>query len=586
MKILTTNTTGTFGRWTRLLGALLAVVQLGFSQVILVEDFSYTAATLLTVNGWSAHSGTGTNSVAVTSPGLSYSSYLGSGIGNAALVGALGGEDVNLNFPDQAGNEKTLYFSFLVNVNDTALSRSGDYFFHSGNRTNPTTFTFFATRVFARIVSGQVNFGLSNTSTATYGASNFAKNTTYLLIVKYAINTAGNDTTSLWVISSGVPATETAAGVAEVTNTSTAGQDTIDAVALRQGSTTQPQTVVDGIRVGLDFASVTSAPVSRAQVNLGTAGDFAILAKTGVSTTGVTSITGDIGLSPAAATFITGFGLIMDASGTFSTSSLVTGKVYAADYTPPTPAKMTTAVSDMETAYTDAAGRTLPDYTELYAGDVTGKTLTRGLYKWGTGVLISAGGVTISGAETDVWIFQIAQNLTVANGAIITLSGGAQASNIFWQVAGQATLGTTAAMKGIILCQTLIEMQTGATLNGRALAQSAVTLDASTVTRPVLTTVENGLAPTGFTLAQNYPNPFNPSTMIEYSLEKPGMVSLKVYNLLGHEIATLVNGRQEAGSYTVPFNTNKGTLNLSSGVYFYRLDVGSFGLMKKLILVK
>jgi len=222
----------------------------------------------------------------------------------------------------------------------------------------------------------------------------------------------------------------------------------------------------------------------RAPIALGTAGNFVALAKTGISTTGTTSIVGDIGVSPAAATFITGFGLILDASGTFSTSSLVTGKVYAADYTPPTPAKMTTAIGDMETAYTDAAGRTLPDFTELYAGDITGKTLVPGLYKWGTGVLISGGGVTLSGGANDVWIFQIAGNLTVGNGAIVTLGGGAQAKNIFWQVAGQTTLGTTANFKGIILCQTLIAMNTGATLDGRALAQTAVTLDANVVTKP------------------------------------------------------------------------------------------------------
>jgi hypothetical protein len=217
------------------------------------------------------------------------------------------------------------------------------------------------------------------------------------------------------------------------------------------------------------------------------AGNFVILAKSGISTTGTTHITGDIGLSPAAATYITGFGLIRDSSGTYSTSdpsSLVIGKVYAADYAVPTPAKMTAAVSDMETAYTDAAGRTLPDHTELYAGDVTGKTLTPGLYKWGTGVLISAGGVTLSGGANDVWIFQIAQNLTVANAAIVTLSGGAQARNIFWQVAGKTILGTTSQFKGIILCQTLIEIQTGATLTGRALAQTAVTLDANAITAP------------------------------------------------------------------------------------------------------
>src|SRR5690606_33443103 len=142
-------------------------------------------------------------------------------------------------------------------------------------------------------------------------------------------------------------------------------------------------------------------------------------------------------------------------------SSLVNGKIYAANYAAPTPTILTTAVSDMETAYTDAAGRT-PDYTEMYAGDLTGQTLTTGVYKWGTDVLVSAGGVTISGSPTDVWIFEISGNLTVANGAIINLIGGAQAHNIFWQVAGQATLGTTSDFSGIILCQTQIDLQTGA----------------------------------------------------------------------------------------------------------------------------
>jgi hypothetical protein len=208
-----------------------------------------------------------------------------------------------------------------------------------------------------------------------------------------------------------------------------------------------------------------------------------ILAKSGISTTGTTSIVGDIGVSPIDSTAITGFGLIMDSTNTFSTSSLVTGKVYAADYTPPTPSNMTTAVSAMETAYTDAAGRTLPDATELGAGDISGKTLAPGLYKWGTGVLITSG-VTLTGGVNAVWIFQIAGDLTVGNGAIVTLSGGAQPKNIFWQVASQATLGTTANVKGIILSQTLISMNTGATLNGRALAQTAVTLDANAVTKP------------------------------------------------------------------------------------------------------
>jgi len=218
-------------------------------------------------------------------------------------------------------------------------------------------------------------------------------------------------------------------------------------------------------------------------VNLGTAGDFAILAESGVSATGVTHVTGDIGLSPLAASNITGFDQSADSSNTFSTSALVTGRIYAADYTPPTPTKMTTAVGDMHTAYTDAQTRVDPDFLNLYAGEIGGQTLVPGLYKYGTGLAISTD-VTLTGGANDVWIIQVDQDLTVANDVIVTLSGGAQAKNIFWQVAGQANLGTTADFKGIILCKTQIAFNTGAMLNGRALAQTAVTLDATTITEP------------------------------------------------------------------------------------------------------
>jgi len=230
------------------------------------------------------------------------------------------------------------------------------------------------------------------------------------------------------------------------------------------------------------FTTVASSATGPAAVNLGTAGNYVVLATSGISTTGATTIVGDLALSPAAASFITGFGLSAPPT-TYSTSALVTGSIWASDYNPPTPADLTTAVLNMQAAYTDAAGRTLPDFTELGAGDIDGLTLTPGLYKWGTGVSF-ANGVTLTGGANDVWIFQIAQNMTVGNGAIVTLSGGAQARNIFWQVAGQATLGTTSAFRGIILSQTLIAFNTGSSFTGRALAQTAVTLDAAAITQP------------------------------------------------------------------------------------------------------
>ncbi|MDO8531064.1 MAG: ice-binding family protein [Dehalococcoidia bacterium] len=284
-------------------------------------------------------------------------------------------------------------------------------------------------------------------------------------------------------------ATPTATAVPAATPTATAvpAVATPTATAVPAAATptaTAVPAVATPTATAVPAATPTPRPTplaGRAPVALGSAGNFVILAKSGISATGTTSIVGDIGVSPIDSTAITGLGLIMDSSNTSSTSSLVTGSVYAADYTAPTPSKMTTAVSDMETAYTDAAGRTLPDATELGAGDISGKALAPGLYKWGTGVIIT-NGVSLTGGANDVWIFQIAGNLAVGNGAIVTLNGGAQAKNIFWQVAGQATLETTAAFKGVILSRTLIEMKTGATLNGRALAQTAVTMDANRVT--------------------------------------------------------------------------------------------------------
>lgn len=234
-------------------------------------------------------------------------------------------------------------------------------------------------------------------------------------------------------------------------------------------------------------ALATALTGAEAPVKLGTAGNFAILSKAGVSTTGETSVIGNVGVSPIDATGITGFSLTLDATGTFSTSPLVTGNVYASDYAPPTPSNMTTAVSDMELAYADAAGRSSGDaVTELGAGDISGLTLAPGLYQWSSGLLINTD-LTLAGPSDGVWIFQIAQNLTMADGVAIILSGGARASRIFWQVAGEANLGTTSHFEGVLLSKTAIHLQTGASINGSLLAQTAVTLDAVTVRRTTAT---------------------------------------------------------------------------------------------------
>jgi hypothetical protein len=234
-----------------------------------------------------------------------------------------------------------------------------------------------------------------------------------------------------------------------------------------------------GAAAGVPFAT-TNNSTSPGAVDLGTAASFVILAKSAVSTTGTTSIVGHVGVSPAAESFLTGFSQTRDASNTFSTSSLVTGNLYAADMTSPTPTQMTTAVGDMETAYTTAAGR--PGGADLGA-NIGGLTIVPGTYTFTTNVAINTD-VTLSGGADDVWLFQLPGDLTQASGTRINLAGGALPKNIFWQTFGVADIGTTAHFEGIILSKTSITMKTGATINGRMLAQTAVTLDANDVTQP------------------------------------------------------------------------------------------------------
>lgn len=224
-----------------------------------------------------------------------------------------------------------------------------------------------------------------------------------------------------------------------------------------------------------------------AAVNLLTAGDFVIFADTGITeATGGDAITGDMGTGPGVThTAITGFALVLDGGGQFSTSSQVTGRVYAHDYSAPTPTKVTQAATDMLAAYNDAAGRTNP-VLNLSGGNLGGLTLAPGLYKWGTAVTIPVGThLTLNGGANDVWIFQITGALTTGASTTVTLTGGAKAKNIFWQVAGGVTLGASAHLEGNILSATTINLGSLASVTGRLLAQTAVNLDHVVVTKAV-----------------------------------------------------------------------------------------------------
>jgi hypothetical protein len=210
----------------------------------------------------------------------------------------------------------------------------------------------------------------------------------------------------------------------------------------------------------------TVCPAAWAQpqtaIDLGSAGKFAVLAGTTVTNTGLSVVNGNSGIWPGTA--LTGFG-----------PGVVNGTIDTGD----TAAQHGQA--SLTIAYNDAAGRTSVDIVGL-AGDLGGRTLTPGLYKSTSGLAITG---TLTLAGKGVYIFQIASALTINNGSGVVLTGGAQASEVFWQVGSSATLGTTSSLKGTILALTSISNATGGTLDGRALARNgAVTLDTNAVTIP------------------------------------------------------------------------------------------------------
>ncbi|KAJ7160170.1 antifreeze protein [Mycena filopes] len=217
-----------------------------------------------------------------------------------------------------------------------------------------------------------------------------------------------------------------------------------------------------------------------AAVNLRTAANYAILSKAGVSTVAPSVITGAIGTSPIAATGLTGFSLTVDPTGQFSTSAQVSGHLFAASYSAPTPATLTVAIGDMGTAFTDATGRVNPNFSNLASGAIGGLVLVPGLYKWTSAVTIGSD-VTISGTSTDTWIFQVASTLNVVAGKKVVLAGGALPQNIVWVVSGSVTAAAGAHLEGVILGKTSISLLTGATANSRLLAQTSVALQKATV---------------------------------------------------------------------------------------------------------
>lgn len=335
-----------------------------------------------------------------------------------------------------------------------------------------------------------VNWTLAGVQVSTNANYTFVLSANTTLIANFAVSAYTLNVTAVngTVVKNPDNATYNNGDNVELTATPNSGYEFLNWTGDATGTNNPLTVLMDGNKnITANFVLIATAggECATPAVDLGTAGNYAILAESGISTTGTTSVTGDMGIFPLEATYITGFDLILTAGAAYSTSSLVTGKIYAPSYAVPTPTNLNTAVNDMHTAFTTANGLAV-DVTEYMAGNLNGQTLASGVYKWGTGLSIT-NGITLDGGGVDCakFVFIIDQDLTVGDGAIITLANGAKADNIFWMVAGSgAMLGTTVQFQGNILSKTLISLNTGATINGRLLAQTAVTLDAAAVVKP------------------------------------------------------------------------------------------------------
>jgi hypothetical protein len=233
----------------------------------------------------------------------------------------------------------------------------------------------------------------------------------------------------------------------------------------------------------LSAATMVNAVSGTPTVNLGSAENFVILSKSGISTIPSSTITGNIAVSPIAASAITGFNLAMDTSNTFSTdTSQVTGKVKAPDYTTPTGPELTTAVNNMETAYNDATSRATT-VSNLKEGVIGGETLGPGVYTFDTDVNISAD-ITFSGTSEDVFVIQTSKSIIQATSTQVVLEGEAKAENIFWSVAKGVIIGVDSHLEGIILAKTAVTFSSGSSLKGRIFSQTAVTLQRAVITQP------------------------------------------------------------------------------------------------------
>jgi hypothetical protein len=596
---------------------------------LLIENFEYPAGDSLIDYGWVNHSGTGTQ-ITVTSGSLSYALYPGSGIGNSTTFSGGGGsrEDIHKDFTSTGSG--SLYAAILVIV-DTA-STTGDYFFHLAPAF-PTTF--FKPRVFVKDDgAGNLQFGISkaSTSTVTYTTSTYSYNTTYFLVLKYSMPAGdSNDVGSLYIN----PPVGKEPAAADIVTTDIVADNPMAAVCLRQGS--QAYTVqVDGIFINTNWPTTFSKAFT-------VSGGWNLVSFPGIHTNSMVPDTLFRFRESSTAVFkfaSTGYETedtlevgpgywlkhplqrTYNWNGTVQSSILYPKLIYA-------PVNPVNGISGWNLIGSYDYEFLANDLTTNPSGLINGALYT---YNPGFGyqvaVIVQPGKgywVNLTGSgdfiypDRPTFLKESHENFINENWSKIIVKDAAGNQYTLYAASSESQLNkyllppkppaglfdvrfTTERFVDDITTEKTIDI-TGAEF---PITISVIGMDITikdAITGDLLTSdIKDGdeisisnsefnklvvlsnviMKPMEYELVQNYPNPFNPSTKIRYTLPNNELVSLKVYNTIGEEVASLVNEQQQAGSYEVEFNSG----GLASGIYLYKITAGNFVETKKMILLK
>ena len=630
------------------------------AQPLLVENFDYPAGDSIGAHGWVVFSGGATNVLTVISPGLTFSGYSQSGIGNCTRIHNNGQDDYKQFTADSIG---TMYFAFMVKV-DSALT--GDYFFALLPNNSTSNYT---ARTYAKDSLGTIQFGISKSSASNgpivYGTNGFAYGTTYLLVVKYKFNTGSttDDEMSLFVFSSAPPTTEPTTPYAGPVTGTIADAPNIARIAVRQGSTASSPTLnIDGFMVttawpitaSLVWTEQTSGLTNIALYSVSAVDDNTAWAcgangkviKTTNSGLNWVNVSGNIPTTAALYNIFAWNSSIALVVTSPSTGGSVTiyktsngGTNWVSVYTRTSTAAFGDALwmTDANNAYYygDPQSGNWDLLKSTNGGDnwiawatvptTAGGGWNNGMFVFGTNVWLgsnTAGAFAYSSNMGVNWTNQttptanqyitwfnsatnglcgdvtLAQTTnggtnwaTIPSSVTTNVSGICGNGNEWWAVdqgatptvyyssnngANWAVQYTTTGTLGVYYHMT--RARTGTTIWG---VRSLGGISRYGTPLTGIIGISSNI-PENYSLSQNYPNPFNPVTKIKFEIPRTGMVSIKIYNILGKEITKLVNEVKTPGTYLVDFDAS----SLPSGVYFYKLESNGFSVSKKMMLIK